>query len=328
MVERENPRFSILMPTHNRADVIGYAIESVLDQTEKDLELLVTGDGCTDGTAAVVSNYLSDKRVRWFDLPKAPGFGYANRNKVFKKAKGEYIAFAAHDDIMFPDHLIRLGKTLDDHQEVDLVYSRPLWVDEIGMILPSSTNLNNHAALNIFLNMGNTVPASCFIHRRTVFEKIGYWNEQLTVGADHDFWKRVISSASHKNYFFETVPTSFHFKAVWKNEQNWPYGIDAIAKIVRMDPRVLPASFLVKVPRPGQEQEIFWKKMKDDPFWITNLRNDIPDFFDHLLHYELRQCMDDQPKDRTVMNARERGFIAGLKSTYRQFFGARKHSGS
>src|SRR3989344_2579825 len=156
------PAFSILLPTHNRADVLSYAIESVLGQTETNFELLIVGDGCSDNTADVVSPYLSDPRGQWFDFPKGPGFGYDHRNKIFKLMHGGHVAFVGHDDILFPDHLQLLGRRLDSQPQIDIVYSRPLWISPDGRIMPSAFNTNHHQMAKFFLERGNAIPATCF----------------------------------------------------------------------------------------------------------------------------------------------------------------------
>jgi GT2 family glycosyltransferase len=88
------PLFTVLMPTHYRPDIIGLAIQSVLDQTEPDFELLVVGDGPWPGTEEAVRAF-DDPRIRWLKLPKAPNFGYANRNRALAEGRGELVVFDA-----------------------------------------------------------------------------------------------------------------------------------------------------------------------------------------------------------------------------------------
>ena len=68
------PEFTIILPTHARKDVLGFAILSVLAQKESSFELLVVGDGAEDGTAEVVQTF-EDRRIKWLNFPKAAGFG-------------------------------------------------------------------------------------------------------------------------------------------------------------------------------------------------------------------------------------------------------------
>jgi len=210
-----SPLVSIVLPTHNRADVLPLAIESVLAQTWADFELLIVGDGCTDNTAAVVQR-LADPRIRWFDLPKAPGIGYANRNVALRQARGEVIAYMAHDDLWFSDHLALLLRCLAEEQ-AELAYSLPLFVSTNGHIEPMVFNLDDahiwrewHERLLGYLTMANVV------HRRACLERYGYWNEELRAIGDWELWMRIMRREPTPNFVYWPVPTTLHFVASWR----------------------------------------------------------------------------------------------------------------
>ncbi|MGZ5787509.1 MAG: glycosyltransferase family 2 protein, partial [Ramlibacter sp.] len=202
------PRFSVLLPTHNRPDVLAFAIESVLAQSERDFELLIVGDGCTDGTAGVVAQF-DDARIRWFDLPKAPYFGYANRNVALKHAQGALVAYVGHDDLLFPDHLALLSRRLEE-AGADWVYSRPLVASPEGIVVPLSGNLHNPDELDAFFQRDNFIPTACVLHRRACLKESGYWPEDVPAGADWHLWRRMIERGSRQNFAYEPVPTTLH----------------------------------------------------------------------------------------------------------------------
>jgi hypothetical protein len=256
------PRFSVLLPTHNRADVLGYAIESVLRQTEQDFELLVVGDGCTDSTADVVNAY-ADPRIRWFDLPKAPNFGYANRNIALKRARGDLIAFMAHDDIVFDDHLALLAATIEE-TGAEWAYSRPLWVGIDGEVIVYSMNLENSSELDVFLTRRNTIPATCVLHRRLCFDKYGYWPEDAPKLGDWELWKRIIEGGGRSNFAHCSEPTCLHFVADWRRESWTPSSLAP-------EDRLIVTS--LSIPAGRTEQQVFAEAItSQDSNFVCNLR--------------------------------------------------------
>jgi glycosyltransferase involved in cell wall biosynthesis len=212
-----DPRFSVLLPTHNRPDVLGYAIRSVLAQTETSLELLIVADGCLPSTAEVVGRF-TDPRIRFFDLPKAPYFGYANRNIALRQARGKYVASAAHDDLWLPDHLELMGQLLD-RTGVPWAYSRPLWVSTDGIVVPFGTNLLLPDELAHFLARNNTIPAGCVVHTRQALEEAGYWPERATMMGDWILWTRILQGDSQRLAYLRQ-PTQLHFRANWKKSRH------------------------------------------------------------------------------------------------------------
>src|SRR5262245_38196122 len=97
-------RVDVLLPTHARPHTLPFAIRAVLGQTLRDLRLHVMGDGCDDRTEAAV-RAVRDARVSFRRLPKALGFGYANRNVVLRETHAPFVAYASDDDLWLPDHL-------------------------------------------------------------------------------------------------------------------------------------------------------------------------------------------------------------------------------
>lgn len=210
------PRFSLILPTHNRADVLRYAIQSALSQTDGDFEMFVVGDGCTDHSGDVVRS-VNDRRVEWLDLPKARFYGYANRNVALKRASGKFIAYLAHDDLLFPDHLERLAERLDAEGR-DWIFSRPLWVSLDGIVLPYAVTLQPHDEFQSYFDVGNPIPMSCVMHRRSVIEYAGWWPEDVPSSADWAFWKQILKNGKAPSSY--RVPTTLHFVADWRRSQN------------------------------------------------------------------------------------------------------------
>ena len=122
-----NPLVSVIIPTHNRADMIGRAIGSVLAQARSDFELLVISDGSTDNTEEIVDD-VQDSRI-WFLKHERSRGASAARNTGLRESRGKYIAFLDDDDEWTHDKLeIQLPVIENSPPEVGLVYA---WMEYI-----------------------------------------------------------------------------------------------------------------------------------------------------------------------------------------------------
>ena len=261
---QRTPRFSVVLPTHNRADVLPFAIRSALWQTLPDFELLVAGDGCTDATRDVVASF-DDRRIRWFDLPKAPGVGYAHRNTVLRQARGRDIAYLAHDDLWFPDHLQRLAALLD-RPGIEFAYTRGLGVDIDGRILPYWYNLGVTRHQQSLWKGDSAITMCTVAHTRHCLEKYGYWDESMRFGADVVLWHRIAAGGAFQKLAFEPQPTALHFVANWRNTKahrlrSWTAGwvLDDFVD------RMLPLALRLRAETDRTQQEAAWLRLAGDP---------------------------------------------------------------
>lgn len=123
------PRMSIGIPVYNGEKYLSEAIESILNQTYDDFELIISDNASTDGTQEICEEYAShDNRIIYNRLQKNLGAA-KNYNVLLDYACGEYFKWAAHDDYLAPEFLERCVEALDSEESVVLAYPRTALVD-------------------------------------------------------------------------------------------------------------------------------------------------------------------------------------------------------
>ena len=131
------PRVSIGLPVYNGEAFLKYAVNSILDQTFSDFELLVSDNGSTDSTQEICRHYEAlDNRVRYFRYDENRGAAW-NFNNVFAMSRGEYFQWAAHDDVYDVCFLEEAVQVLDKNPQVVLCFAGTDFIDEEGNVTRS-----------------------------------------------------------------------------------------------------------------------------------------------------------------------------------------------
>ena len=186
------PLISIVIPTYNRADLIPKAIQSVLDQTYQNWELIIVDNYSDDGTKEVIDSF-KDSRISMLLIPRT-GSVAASRNLGVQHSKGEWIAFLDSDDWWFPEKLSSVCDAIQS--DPDLIYHNLQIVsgheDEDSRRRTKSRKLKDPIFLDLLLN-GNDIALSSVTVRKSIFMKVNGMNESPTFFAieDYDTWLRI-----------------------------------------------------------------------------------------------------------------------------------------
>lgn len=205
----QNPRVSVVIPTYNRAHLIPRAIQSVLDQTYKDLEIIIVDDGSKDNTEEIVKNF-KNKKIIYIQHKKNKGASAA-RNTGVKASRGEYIAFQDSDDEWFPDKLEKQIKAFNNSSpEVGVVYSGFYKVEGDKKIYVPNDDRFTYKEGNIHgeLLKGNFVGTPAVLIKKECFEKVKYFDEYLPALEDWDLWIEM-SKHYHFKYIDEPLLNSY-----------------------------------------------------------------------------------------------------------------------
>ena len=196
--EASSPRVSVIIPAYNASKFIRDSVNSVLNQTYKDYEIIVIDghSGSTDNTREIVAEYGDS--VRYFQQEKT-GLSDA-RNKGILNAKGEYIAFLDSDDLWFENKLALQVEFLDNHRDVGLVFSDS-WIKAYGDIDEEDQNFIGKRFFQISkphrgevlsqLFVTNFIPILTAVVRKECIVKVGLFKKDYDSAEDYDLWLRM-----------------------------------------------------------------------------------------------------------------------------------------
>ncbi len=206
-----NPLVSIIIPLYNAEQFIVETIHSVLDQTYQNIEVIIVDDGSTDQSLQKVSALANDQ-IRLFKQNNKGAS--AARNYGLKEAKGDYIQFLDSDDLLAPDKIEKQIAQIKEHSLNTVAYCSTVYFpngadhrsftpnpDE-GSFMDYSKN-----PLKFMINLwggytgkGSMIAVHSWLTPKTLIDKVGFWNEQLSLDDDGEFFARVALNADQLIY--------------------------------------------------------------------------------------------------------------------------------
>ena len=183
-----SPLISIVLPVYNGERYLAESIQSCLDQTYQNWELIVVDDASTDATPALIAQFVArDDRVRSLRhatnkrLPAALNSGFA-------QARGDYLTWTSDDNRYRTDALATMASALAADPTVDYVYCDYDVIDEAGRYVQT----NQAQTPDHFIQGMDAVP--CFLYRRAVYEQLGGYVEDLFLAEDYEYWLRIFAT--------------------------------------------------------------------------------------------------------------------------------------
>jgi hypothetical protein len=179
---------SVVVPVHNGARYLAEALDSVLAQTHRQLEILVVDDGSTDDTPAVVARYGERLRLLRHADNRGPS---AARNIGLRAARGPFVAFLDSDDRWLPEKLARQAAVLDARPDVGLVYTGWWHVDAERRRFGEPVIVRDEGDLFRKLVLGNLVHPVAVMVRRSLLEQAGGFDDSIRYNEDWDLFLRL-----------------------------------------------------------------------------------------------------------------------------------------
>jgi glycosyltransferase involved in cell wall biosynthesis len=231
---------SVIIPAYNQGHYLGEAIQSVIDQTYPDFELIVVDDGSTDKTAQVACSFL-DPRVHYIHQENR-GLSAA-RNTGILRSTGEYLTFLDSDDLFVADKLETLLNAMQRDPGLGFVAGQAVLIDEnalpLGRIFDTPLPENP-----VHLLLWNPLHVCSVLLRRDWQEKAGLFDESLNAYEDWDMWLRLARVGCRMGWVPHPVSLyRFHTRQMTRDKDRMTTATFAVLNKVYSDPD-LPEEWL------------------------------------------------------------------------------------
>ncbi|MBY6032519.1 glycosyltransferase [Marinobacter daepoensis] len=189
------PVVSVIIPSYNRIKYIEETISSVESQCYRDYEIIVVDDGSTDGSFQLLERFKREGRIKLYTHLNGKNLGQsASINRGIDYSTGSYIAILDSDDYFSLDKLARQVYFLERNPSFGMVYGQGQAVDADGRFLftiPDDNHIETNDPNNLLLDCYMALPGGSLI-RRSVFDKVGRFEESFRAGQDHDMALRIM----------------------------------------------------------------------------------------------------------------------------------------
>jgi len=181
---------SVIIPTYNRSDLVLQAVTSVLEQTFKDMEILVVDDGSTDGTADKLEPFSA--KIRLLRHERTRGVSAA-RNTGIVASSAPLIAFLDSDDRWLPGKLDAQVRFFREHAGAVACQTREIWIRRGRRVNPARRHIKPSGDIFEASLERCLVSPSAVMIRRSLFDEVGLFDEDMPVCEDYDLWLRISS---------------------------------------------------------------------------------------------------------------------------------------
>lgn len=187
--EKELLLVSVVVPCYNHEKYVKETIESIINQTYKNIELIVIDDGSKDGSVKVIQE-LADRYG--FTFIHRPNKGLsATLNEGIKLSKGKYFSAIASDDILMLEKIEKQVEFMESNPEYGMCYGKIVYFEDSIKNTSEYSNSNKQGwVFDDLLNYGCFIPAPSTFMRKEVFETVGEYDENLWI-EDWDMWLRI-----------------------------------------------------------------------------------------------------------------------------------------